>query len=209
MVIPAMDVIDDRLDTDSKSPSLRSSIREAARLAKKTLNRYYEKTDYSNVYRIAMVLHPNYKLMYFKNAGWETEWIDTAEELVREEFRRHYAIDGREDDTGDKDEAQESANVSPLVFMQSTLMCLQQSKNMFDNLFRVKKQDQSNVDEVTQYLETRTEDVSNAIEWWLAQRLIYPRLSRMAIDYLMIPGKVFFNILHTVHRADDLYSHIC
>lgn len=37
-----------------------------------------------------IVLHPKYKLNYFKTAKWEQMWIDTAEELVRTEYRDKY-----------------------------------------------------------------------------------------------------------------------
>jgi hypothetical protein len=36
------------------------------------------------------VLHPQYKLQYFEDAGWEKDWIDAAKELVRKEFDKHY-----------------------------------------------------------------------------------------------------------------------
>ena len=46
---------------------------------------------------IYTVLHPHRKLSYFKTAGWETEWIDTAEAIVRAEFEHSYtASDGDE-----------------------------------------------------------------------------------------------------------------
>ena len=107
-----MDIIDDWLDEDSKSSTLRSPIREAAQLAKKTLNKHYEKTDQSNAYQITMVLHPKHKLMFFKNAGWEKAWIDTAEELVREEFDRHYGVDKDQIDIATADPAAPSPKVS-------------------------------------------------------------------------------------------------
>ncbi|KAG0699300.1 hypothetical protein DFH29DRAFT_809241 [Suillus ampliporus] len=47
-------------------------------------------TDKSEVYWIAMVLHPCHKLAYFKNAQWEDAWIETAATLVRDEFERSY-----------------------------------------------------------------------------------------------------------------------
>jgi len=40
---------------------------------------------------IFSVLHPRHKLSYFE-AGWPTEWIHAAEEIVRAEFKRSYAI---------------------------------------------------------------------------------------------------------------------
>ncbi|KAF9561572.1 hypothetical protein CPC08DRAFT_600203, partial [Agrocybe pediades] len=55
-----------------------------------TLNKYYNATDHSEVYRIAMVLHPRHKLSYFKKAGWKDSWIQTAEDIVRAEYERTY-----------------------------------------------------------------------------------------------------------------------
>ncbi|KIM59460.1 hypothetical protein SCLCIDRAFT_126126, partial [Scleroderma citrinum Foug A] len=53
------------------------------RLAKNTLNKYYSLTDSSKVYYcIVMVLHPHYKLDYFKQAKWQAEWINTTHKLV-------------------------------------------------------------------------------------------------------------------------------
>ncbi len=55
MVIPAMDHIDEILTTNAVNKiSFKPCIRVAATLAKKTLNRYYDMTDHSEVYRIAM-----------------------------------------------------------------------------------------------------------------------------------------------------------
>ena len=38
-----------------------------------------------------LVLHPAHKLKYFSKQDWDKEWIDTAEEIVREEFKRNNA----------------------------------------------------------------------------------------------------------------------
>jgi hypothetical protein len=38
------------------------------------------------------VLHPRHKLQYFKNAGWEEEWVETARNIVRDEFDRMYVF---------------------------------------------------------------------------------------------------------------------
>ncbi|KIK31981.1 hypothetical protein CY34DRAFT_102420, partial [Suillus luteus UH-Slu-Lm8-n1] len=89
-VIPAMDLIDQWMTMYSRDTKFLLSIRSAFGLAKKTLDRYYQLTDKSEVYRIAMVLHPHHKLSYFKSAGWEDAWIKTTEDLVRKEFERSY-----------------------------------------------------------------------------------------------------------------------
>ncbi|KAF8546756.1 hypothetical protein OG21DRAFT_1479622 [Imleria badia] len=64
----AMDHINQVLTTTSLDHSYMLPIRTAVSTAKKTLNQYYELTDRSEVYQIAMVLHPRHKLSYFKTA---------------------------------------------------------------------------------------------------------------------------------------------
>ena len=39
------------------------------------------------------MLHPCHKLQYFKNAGWEDEWIESAEEIVRTQFLSYRSLD--------------------------------------------------------------------------------------------------------------------
>jgi len=39
---------------------------------------------------IFAVLHPKYKSAYFIKAGWPPEWIKTAEDLLRAQWRDHY-----------------------------------------------------------------------------------------------------------------------
>ncbi|KAJ7576299.1 hypothetical protein C8J56DRAFT_759954, partial [Mycena floridula] len=76
--------------------------RDLVKVLKRTLNRYYGRTDESNVYRIAMselflfiylsmlsdfaVLHPGLKLAYFHKRQWLPAWIDAARDIVRSEF---------------------------------------------------------------------------------------------------------------------------
>lgn len=44
------------------------------------------------------VLHPRHKLEYFRRAGWEPEWIETASEIVRTKFEESYAVPVERDD---------------------------------------------------------------------------------------------------------------
>ena len=105
-----MDTIDEVLATNAISSKYSVAIHAALSVGKKTLNRYYEKTDFSKTYCIAMgislhihhfmiaycsfllVLHPRHKLNYFKNAQWEDEWIRAARQLVRDEFDLSYDL---------------------------------------------------------------------------------------------------------------------
>jgi hypothetical protein len=102
-----MDHVDEQLATAAIDNKYSLAIKAALAIGKKTLNRYYDKTDHSEIFRIAMgkyflvpplffpylrlVLHPRHKLLYFKNAGWKDDWIKGAEDIVRTEFDLSYA----------------------------------------------------------------------------------------------------------------------
>ncbi len=43
-------------------------------------------------------------------------------------------------------------------------------------------------DELEWYLSTDPEQVTDVCGWWYEWRVVYPRLHRMALDYLTIPG---------------------
>ena len=85
-----MDRIDALLHGATSEP-LSPSVKHALAFTHNSINKYYSKTDLSNVYRIAMVLHPQLKLKYFQQHGWTQDWICTAETLVREEFAKYDA----------------------------------------------------------------------------------------------------------------------
>lgn len=55
-----MDRLDEHLATAMISQEYSPAIRAAIRIGKKTLNRYYSKTDHSDLYRIAMGMYMNY-----------------------------------------------------------------------------------------------------------------------------------------------------
>jgi hypothetical protein len=44
--------------------------------------------------------------------------------------------------------------------------------------------------EIDKYLQLPVEDVKHPLQWWHDHRTTYPNLSRMALDYLSIPGKL-------------------
>jgi hypothetical protein len=62
-----MDHIDEYLATASQNVKYSEAIRAALALGKRTLNRYYDKTDHSEVYRIAMgkLLHVRFVSFFF------------------------------------------------------------------------------------------------------------------------------------------------
>lgn len=59
---------------------------------------------------------------------------------------------------------------------------------MFDNLpSLIAPRSSALRDELDRYLSTGPEDVQDALLWWYERKHIYPRLHRMALDYLAIP----------------------
>jgi hAT family protein len=69
---------------------------------------------------------------------------------------------------------------------------------MFDNLPSLSAPSSLELrDELDQYLSTDPEQVGgntgkDVITWWYERRGVYPRLHRMALDYLTIPGMYYF-----------------
>lgn len=57
-------------------------------------------------------------------------------------------------------------------------------------------------DEYDRYLQAPVEIVEDVLRWWYEHRDLYPRLSRMALDYLTIPGKLIITI-SAVHGITD------
>ena len=174
-------------------------------MGKRTLNRYYDKTDHSEIFRIAMgthfvilfllittnklpVLHPRHKLQYFKDVGWEEEWITAARDIVRAEFDRKYA----------HVEVSESLTSQKVFFPISVLLVIyffrkesfSESKNIFDNLPALLAPKKSALrDDLDRFLSTDPEEVTDVLLWWYEHKHIYPHLYRMALDYLSIPGR--------------------
>jgi hypothetical protein len=195
-----MDHIDETLTMYSLNSTYSPSIRAALSIAKKTSNRYYNATDQSEVYRITMsqyiytfklscslklmmngvliVLHPRHKLKYFERAGWEPEWIAAAKGIIRAEFDRSYSAQPgniEEDSDGD-------------VEMNGTGT---RSSNIFDNLPALSAPRIRELrDELDRYLSTDPEHVVDVLVWWTERKSMYPHLSRMALDYLSIPGEL-------------------
>ena len=106
-VILALDKINQVFATIAANWLFPTRIRAAISMAKHMLNHYYNHTDYSEVYHIAMgeyniicanvmcfkgdlVLHPLLKLNYFHRVGWESEWIETAQNIVQQEYDHSY-----------------------------------------------------------------------------------------------------------------------
>jgi hypothetical protein len=105
-VIPIIDMLTHTLETTVVDRTRMPAIKSAAAKGLAILHKYYSKTDESIMYRCAMsllkisiivpqlmvfiVLHPRFKLSYFRHEKWPQSWISTAEDVLRDLWTRHY-----------------------------------------------------------------------------------------------------------------------
>ncbi|RDB18255.1 putative AC transposase [Hypsizygus marmoreus] len=186
-----MDYLDSQLASQAINPIYSTAIQAAVTVGKKLLNSYYDKTDHSEIYRIAMILHPQFKLNYFKRAGWEPEWIDTARGIIQDEFARAYA------------------DIEVEIGEQVSLkLSTSHSTNIFDNLPLLSPPVASELhNELHVYLGTNIEVVEDPLQWWHSKHSTFPCLSRMAMDYLSIPA-TSVNVECVFSKGRLVLSHI-
>lgn len=144
------------------------------------------------------VLHPRHKLSYFKKMKWRHDWITNAHNMIRTEYDKRYAnrIPRVRQDSGLDKSSTEDAPVNEKVcrwhariqFISNTGHHSQPDMNIFEALEHEDITDDEVSDELTRYLSTDPERVKDALEWWNDRCASFPNLSRMALDYLSIPG---------------------
>ena len=84
--------------------------------------------------------------------------------------------------------------ICQFTFIQSSLS----SSNIFDDLPALAAPPESDLrDDLDRYLSTDPEHVTDPLAWWYENRAVYPRLHRMALDYLTIPGECYDNLAHS------------
>ncbi|KAJ7331450.1 hypothetical protein DFH08DRAFT_708471, partial [Mycena albidolilacea] len=83
-VISTMNTIDDILQSRGDR-KLQPAVLRAVALGRATLQRYYQKTDASDIYRLALVLHPSSKLEYYRTNGFDADWISDTENMLRKQ----------------------------------------------------------------------------------------------------------------------------
>ncbi|EJF55349.1 hypothetical protein DICSQDRAFT_74416, partial [Dichomitus squalens LYAD-421 SS1] len=89
-VIPYIDVLTAHLDDFQDNLSLTSAILAAAKRGRLMLSKYYSLTDETPIFRIAMIMHPAYKLSYFRKADWPEASIQEACRLITHEWTTRY-----------------------------------------------------------------------------------------------------------------------
>ncbi|PPQ93512.1 hypothetical protein CVT25_005213 [Psilocybe cyanescens] len=171
------------------------AIHAALAIGKKVMNKYYNKTDHSEVYWIAMVLHPCHKLEYFKAQKLDDSWIQAAHDIIWEEYEHSYKLDNILGDDDDDVAANNEHSVSSM------------STNIFDNLPDLSPTSSELSDELDRYLASDVEGAKDMLMWWYEKLGVYPCLSRMAHDYLTIPATTL-DVEHTFSQGCLVLPHV-
>jgi hypothetical protein len=78
------------------------------------------------------------------------------------------------------------------AFFSCSQQLSQEHYNIFDNLPSLVEPKSSELrDDLDHYLSTDPEQVNNILVRWNDRKASFPSLSRMALDYLTIPGEPF------------------
>ena len=75
----------------------------------------------------------------------------------------------------------------PTSLLQAS--ALTKPKNIFDGILRIAPTSLHMLDKLQHYLASDVEDVTDALKWWYERCGSFPCLSRMARNYLSIPGE--------------------
>jgi hypothetical protein len=123
---------------------------------------------------------------------WDDEWIETARKIVIEEFNdaySNYPVETSRNPTSKRKASSSS------IFDES------------DEDSELEGNQETPDDELKHYLDSKVEkNITNPVLWWHENRSTYPCLSRMARNYLSVPGECSF-YAHLYQRSHYLQPH--
>jgi hAT family protein len=137
------------------------------------MEKYYNMTDESPSYIVALVLDPNTKWQYIES-NWKRDWVPKAK-IMAEDLWGEY-------------KPSTSTSSKPTIPTETALE--PSGKNTF-MLWRKRHQATPNVeDEYKRYCTSECTYDIDPRTWWLekTQQVSYPNLSKMALDILSIPA---------------------
>ncbi|KAM0664442.1 hypothetical protein ACQRIU_007024 [Beauveria bassiana] len=167
-------------DSDGALPSYYSA---GVLAAWSKINTYYELTDQSPIYRMAIALHPAYQFDYFREKWWRREeWIKTAEKELTAYYDRFAAVAVANQQV---DQADTSRSSSPTIDDEFDAW-----GHMTDRPHRGKRRRVETEWEMWMKQVPSREDmaVKNPTAWWVARRHAWPVLSKLALNIFSTPA---------------------
>ena len=133
------------------------------------------------------------------------------EEIVREKFKRNYEeYVVRKPKPSQSINRKVSIHISSILFIVSRVFQSRNDDSGDSDSSSSSSDDEEFADELDRYLSSgRIKQVKDPIGWWHENQASYPCLSRMAMDYLTIPGRysLFFHI--QVNSQLDYLNYSC
>lgn len=173
-VLPVMDTLLQQLEHAKAQYASRTDggfLKTSINNAWIVMDKYYTLTDKSPAYVIALVMNPRFKWHYIEKKWAEhPEWIAKARSMVDSVWQIY-----------SNDQIRETTPPSPPsngVTMYGSIKI-----NYNDEI-----ESSTALDEYRDYCQDPRERIENPINWWRGRMSRYPRLSKMAFDYLSIPA---------------------
>lgn len=148
-------------------------------------------------------------MRYFEKAGWDAAWIRDARKLVNKEFKSEYAAYVPPVAAPSAKRKRKVKFINSYILRQRlTRPQAAFSDDGFspDELSDVETSSLKN--ELEAYLDAPRVDTDDPLGWWSENRHLYPRLWRMARDYLTIPGAPHLSDI-TLSATNLFPSHHC
>lgn len=154
------------------------------------LKHYYQEFDNSYIYRLAIFLHPCYRLDYFEEQ-WtgHTRWINAAKDVIRAAYERyeHDYFTHR-----DGNDAQGNGyNDTALSGQDNDVWADFESFGRPTNSSRrARKRRRIETTQLDAYINQGASEyvVKSPLEWWQGEGSQWPVLQRMAFDIFSIPA---------------------
>ncbi|KAI8417496.1 hypothetical protein FOFC_00051 [Fusarium oxysporum] len=185
-----LEVLEDYKQLASEIPDA-EHFRINVNLGWEKLNKYYSRLDETPIYYTALALHPAFRWGYFENE-WKdnTEWVMKAKQMVREvwesDYRHLQVVRSPVDD-------EPVAKRQRKYYNPFQAYCERTRPVLGYGLVKEEATLSDDINEDTNELELwqsswedGDNDVRDPISYWHERKRRYPRLSRMALDFLTI-----------------------
>ncbi|KAG7424336.1 hypothetical protein Forpi1262_v014538 [Fusarium oxysporum f. sp. raphani] len=148
----------------------------------KKLDEYYNKLDETPIYYTSLALHPAYRWGYFETVwSGRPAWISKAKDVVQSVWDRGYkTLEISTEDNGEPAaKRQRTQYYSPFERYKDEARirpCEEMDSDNAEDEYARWQKDVLPTDNV----------IRDPLEYWHAQRFKYPRLSRMAVDFMTV-----------------------
>lgn len=150
------------------------------------LDQYYTKLTDTAVPYVACALHPSYRWRLFEGIWADDDqqaWVDEAKHMVKDVWEKHYKSRDLEGASlSSKGQAPGRSSISFINWRNK--VCLGSSNNIASET----SSSTSAGDEYERWMDTpqAEDEISDPFAYWQSRLHVFPRLARMALDFLTI-----------------------